>query len=621
MWLGTYKDVSFQLGRYRNGRIRFEPMPLPSGDGSLVDCAVDYEGNVWIAMGDVGLFQRAPQGSWSRFPVADPEHDVYTAILPDARGRILLAYRGSMVKRIDFPDFSTIWNAPGASFGRLQWLARDGEDIYLIGQNGIARVRGNDTVVVSRTKYPELRGITGMARSHGHVWLMSAAGVLRASAAEFARAFDQPGSLLRFSVLDMKDGLPGTAMLGGQYHAVAGGDGRLWFVTREGLARVDPGEIRLNQMPPPVMIEAVTADGRREENPGNLRMARGVSSLELDYTALSLTAPERVRFRYRLEGVDDKWVDAGARREAFYTSLAPGRYSFHVIAANEDGVWNNEGARLELESPPTFVQSLPFRIACAVAVLALLWLLYSLRLRTIAGRLHMAASARLNERERIARELHDTLLQGFQGLTLLLQAIARRVESEPEKVQRLIEQALERADSVLEEGRDRVKDLRVSDRMSGDLSQLFIRVAEEAQPHTTRVRVTVEGNARALDSLVGDEIAKVGTEAITNVFLHARASTLDVDIVYQHRQFTLRISDDGIGIDPAVLSSGRDGHFGLRGMRERARNMGGSISIASRPDSGTAIELSVPAPIAYVGKPRGLMRWWLGRAVTARTLS
>ncbi len=262
------------------------------------------------------------------------------------------------------------------------------------------------------------------------------------------------------------------------------------------------------------------------------------------------------------------------------------------------------------------VRSLPFPVKCELMILTILWLTYSLRLRMIAGRLRVAAaSARLNERERIARELHDTLLQGVQGLMLRLQAVAECVKSEPEQAHQLIEQALARADAVLEEGRDCVNDLRTINKPTLELSRMFLRVAEEAQPHPARIRVTVEGAMREFLPIVREEIEKIGIEAMTNALLHAEASMIDVDMLFQRRRFALRISDDGIGIDPAILGGGRERHFGLTGMRERARRIRGRISIASRPGGGTEIELVISGAIAYRARRRGLGWGWRLRLI------
>ncbi len=286
-----------------------------------------------------------------------------------------------------------------------------------------------------------------------------------------------------------------------------------------------------------------------------------------------------------------------------------------------DSRWSEPGTGLAFTIPPAFHQTRWFYALCLLLAGGLLVLLYRLRMRQVTAAVQARLEERIVERERIARELHDTLLQGFQGLMLRLQSVADRVKVEPEQAHRLIEQTLQRADAVLEEGRDRVKDLRAINRTPLDLSQIFLRVAQDAQPHPTKIRVSVEGTTRELQPIVREETEKIGIEAMSNALLHAKASTIDVGILFQHRRFALRISDDGIGIDPAILDAGRERHFGLTGMRERARGIRGRISIASRAGGGTEIELIIAAGIAYVAKRPALPRWWRRRFSTNRKRS
>ncbi len=294
--------------------------------------------------------------------------------------------------------------------------------------------------------------------------------------------------------------------------------------------------------------------------------------------------------------------------------IAPEPYLSSGHAAAERS-WS----RPEPPPAPPLVTPPPFALKWELLILAILWLGHSFRLRAIAGRIRQsAASARLNERERIARELHDTFLQGVQGLMLRLHAAAECVETAPKQAHLLIEQALVRADAVLEEGRDRVNGLRTIDKTRHDLSQTFLRVAEEAQPNPTKVRITVEGAMRELRPGVREETERIGIEAMTNALLHAKSSTIDVEIIFQRRQLALRISDDGIGIDPSIMNVGRERHFGLTGMKERARGIRGQFSIASRPGGGTEIELVISATIAYMAGRRELPQWWHKKLPTAR---
>jgi signal transduction histidine kinase len=371
-------------------------------------------------------------------------------------------------------------------------------------------------------------------------------------------------------------------------------------VTTNGLASIVSTRIHRNTLPPPVTIWSVTAGGRRY--PGSsaaLRLPVHTSNLQIEYTAGSLTIPERVHFRYKLEGSDNEWQDAGGRREAFYTNLAPGEYSFHVTASNNDGVWNPVGASLNFTISPAFYQTTWFRVLCGFVCLILMWRLYDFRVAQIRAKVRGRLELRLAERERIARDLHDTLLQGVEGLVLRFQAVANRI-ARREPVGELLRRALERADQVLEEGRDRVTSLREG---AGDVSELAQALAAAGEQlalmYPVEFRSLVEGAARDLHPIAREELLFIGREALANAFRHAGASLIEVEVSYGDRTLNLRVRDDGRGIDAEVLRNGRPGHWGLSGMRERARNIRADLEVWSRPGTGTEIDLSLQAELAY----------------------
>jgi signal transduction histidine kinase len=397
-----------------------------------------------------------------------------------------------------------------------------------------------------------------------------------------------------------------------------GGDGRIWLLTLEGVAWIDPARIVRNALPPPVSIRALTVNGQVRRDPRDLVRPKGASKLQIDYTALSLSIPERVRFRYRLEGVDKDWVEAGGRRQAFYTNLKPGRYRFQVLAANNDGVWNDRGAVLTFQIPPTFVQTNLFRALCALAVIGLLWGLYALRLRQMSDRIHGRLQDRMAERERIARELHDTLLQGVQGLMLRLQSVVDQIPAD-QPARQALESALDRADDVIVEGRDRVRSLR-ADR-AGDLHEILAEQAERLglEP-AIKVRLVVEGTPRRLHPLVCEEIERIASEALFNTQRHAQARNVEITVGYGRGALTVLFRDDGVGLDQAVLDSGRrEGHFGLTGMGERARKIQAEFELRSRPGAGTEIELTVPGGVAYLSPGRRAWPSLRRRALTSET--
>jgi signal transduction histidine kinase len=335
--------------------------------------------------------------------------------------------------------------------------------------------------------------------------------------------------------------------------------------------------------------------------------------LEFHYAALSLVSPEKSRYRYRLSGIDENWQEAGSRREAYYMGLPPGHYRFQVIASNNDGVWNQEGATLDFSIAPAYYQTNWFRALCAVLLLVLLWAGYQLRIRRLRQQFEMTLDARVAERTRIARDLHDTLLQSFHGLLLRFQTALSLLPNRPADAKKILASAIDQAADAITEGRDAVQGLRASATETNDLADAFRAIGEEfgnVNGSDASLRVDVQGAPRDLHPIVRDEVFRIGSEALRNAFHHAAARQIEVELRYDERQVRLRVRDDGKGIDPDVLRrEGREGHFGLHGMRERAKLAGGKLTIWSGPDAGTEIELSIPAAHAYseASSPRSWM--------------
>jgi signal transduction histidine kinase len=317
--------------------------------------------------------------------------------------------------------------------------------------------------------------------------------------------------------------------------------------------------------------------------------------------------PERVRFRYKLEQLDADWVDAGGHREAVYNNLEPGLYRFRVIAANENGEWNTTGATLAIEIPPTFFQSWPFKLLCVLIAVALLWLAYSMRLRVVADRIRLRMTERMEERERIARELHDTLLQSVQALTLRFQLAVDDLPKDA-RVRATLEDALDRADTLIAEGRERVRDLRGVGH--GDIESIVADIIQrQAFDPGVEITMTTTGARRALDPLVLDEATQIASEAIFNVWRHARASRVAIDISHG-ANFSVRVADNGLGIArEAADRDQQEGHFGLSGMRERARGVRGAVIVRPVAEGGTEVILTVPGSIAYRGGERRRGAW------------
>ena len=398
----------------------------------------------------------------------------------------------------------------------------------------------------------DFRGISGVVETaDGDFWLNMATGVARIPAAGIADKLRDPQHKLQYDLFDFRDGVKGIAtQIRPLPSAVQAGDGRIWISGSNGVYWIDPARIYKNPIPPPVTIEAIYEGDRRFSAFEASRLPKLPQNVRIEYTALSLSIPERVRFRYQLEGYDKDWQDVGTRRAAYYPKLPPGHFRFHVIACNNDGVWNQTGAVAEIVVPPAFYQTAWFEALCVFAGLALLWGLYRYRLHQIAREFNMRLEERVSERTRLARDLHDTLLQSFQGLMLRLQAID---ESLPEgEIKDELEKTLDRGDQVVAESRKAVHDLRLSTVITNDLARASETMGDELSGGgSTTFGLVVEGETRDLHPIVRDEIYRIAREALRNAFSHARAHHIEAEITYGEPLFRLRIRDDGEGIAPA----------------------------------------------------------------------
>jgi signal transduction histidine kinase len=390
--------------------------------------------------------------------------------------------------------------------------------------------------------------------------------------------------------------------------------GRIWLSTNRGLSVVEPKRTAGHSVPAMVHIEGITADGRAVDPNVTINIAGGRQRITFSYAGLSLSIPERVRFRYMLDGFDQGWSEPVTTREADYTNLSPGSYSFRVMASNSDGVWNSAEAVVRFEIEPVFWQTWWFQLCC-LAVLAFATLaFFRLRIRKLSRQMNSRFEERLAERTRIAQELHDTLLQGFLSASMQLHVAADQLPVDsPTKPQ--LGRVLQLMGRVIEEGRNAVRGLRSSGGGSPlDLEQAFSVIPLElAIKEQIGFRVIVEGRRRPLHPLTRDEVYRIGREALVNAYRHSRAKNIEVEVEYASSHLRILVRDDGCGIDPQVLQSGREGHWGLPGMRERAEAIGARLKVWSRTAAGTEVELSVPSRVAFQIQPSNNGRNWLAR--------
>jgi signal transduction histidine kinase len=396
----------------------------------------------------------------------------------------------------------------------------------------------------------------------------------------------------------LADGLLSTEGVKRSQSVVVDSQGRVWFSTNRGLSIVNPARGTANSVPALVHIEAVSADGSPFDPRGPIRLPAGRHRTTFRYVGLSLGNSDRVRYRYMLEGFDHEWSQAVTNREATYGNLGAGTYRFRVMASNSDGLWDASEAAVGFEVEPTLWQMRWFQLGCAICAGLMALLLYRLRVHQVTRLLNVRFEERLAERVRVAQELHDTLLQGVFSASMQLHVVAGGLP-EGSPMRPPLDRILQLMGQVAEEGRNTLRGLRSSIGAADDLQNSFSQIPRELGRQTAGFRVVVEGEALPLRFAIRDDVYRIGREALVNAFRHSGAGNIDLHLEYVGNELRMLVRDDGCGIDPHVLQLGRDGHWGLSGMRERAERIGARLRVLSRPGGGTEVELRVPSKVAF----------------------
>jgi signal transduction histidine kinase/ligand-binding sensor domain-containing protein len=561
----------------------------------------DRMGRLWMSLGS-GTF-RLERWGWTSLESVGGPRGPATAEFTDSEGRIWFGFTNT-IAMLDGDSVRVFSGKDGVQLGAVTSIAGKGRTIWVGGEFGLEYFDGSRFHPAGPRAGGAFSGVSGIViDSDGGLWFSDSQGIVHIPS--FPPG--QPGAdKADYEIYGSLDGL--TSELRGSLaspSAVQTPDGRIWFATTKGLAWINPRRLVRNTVPPAVMIESVTVNERKYNASTTVRLPPRTANLQIGYTATSLTVPERVRFRYKLEGQDKDWQNAGTRREAYYTRLDPGSYRFRVMACNNDGVWNESGTALNFVVLPAFDQTITFKILCVLVLAAVLWLLYLLRLRQATERIHQRLGARLDERERIARELHDTLLQSLQGLLLRFQAASNLLPGRANDAKKKLDEAIRQTSLAIVEGRDAVQGLRSPVTVCSDLADAIRMIGDElcggaAETSAPDFEVIVEGMPKPLHPIVRDEVYRIAAEGLRNAFQHAESNRIEVEIHYDAIRLRMRIRDDGKGLEPRLLDGrGHPGHWGLQGMRERCGIIGGVFEIWSDRGSGTEIEVTLPANIAY----------------------
>jgi signal transduction histidine kinase len=492
--------------------------------------------------------------------------------------------------------------------GDLQ-LDRDGALWASTEKGGLSRIKdGRIATLTSRNGLPCDAIHWTIEDDDRSFWLYTACGLVRIARTELDAWIADPKRKIETMAWDAADGVRLRSSAASAYgpRVAKSIDGKIWFVTGEGVQVIDPRHLPVNKVPPPVHIEQVSVNGKPYPLKQQMNLPADVRDVGIEFTALSLAAPEKVHFKYMLEGQDPDWKEVINDRRAQYSNLRPRKYRFRIIACNNSGVWNATGDTLVFSIEPRFYQTAWFGAACAAAFLAMLGLAYQFRVRQLHRQYNMRLEGRLEERTRIARELHDTLLQSVQGLMFSFQAARNLLPERTGEAVRTLEQAIRKGDEAIAEGRDAIQCLRAEPALESNLEDLLRAAGKElarsshAEGEPPAFQVTLEGAPQPLSPLLQDEVYRIAREILRNAFRHSHASRVEADVAYDSRFLRLRIRDNGKGIDRKVLEQGaRQGHWGLPGVRERAKRIGAHVKLWSEPGAGTEAELTVPARIAY----------------------
>lgn len=610
---GTLWLMGSFLGQWKNGNIRrVTGSPYGSGGGGpgMWQVASDRSGALWAFSNGHGfsLLDHDRWKAWATPPAIARQRIVN--MFSDSTGRVWVAtYEGGIIKMDGgaIVDISVQRDKPKGFIKAFAEHAPD--EIWAGGASGLLMIDRGNIRMVKAAGGETSEDITGIVDAgNDGLWLNSALGILHVARREIDLALRDESYRFHTERFDSYDGVPGFFESIYPYpKAIRGADGRIWFSASRGVAWIDPKTILpRNRLPPPVSITSVSADNSLHWQLADLRFPAHTANIRIDYAALSLSVPEHVRFRYQLEGLDRGWQDADTRRQAYYTNLGPGTFQFRVIACNNDGVWNEIGASLRFSIAPAYYQTTWFHLLCLAAVLFILWALYQLRLQQLRHQFTIGLEARVNERTRVARELHDTLLQSFQGAVFQFQAARSLFLRNADNTLQVIDEAIQAAEEGITEGRTAIRDLRPEPAAQRDLPELLEAAGRElADAHQLNGKapylgVIVEGKQRNLSLICQDEVYRISREVIRNAFTHADASHIEVEIRYDLDQLRVRIRDDGRGIGPKILEEGgRSGHWGISGMRERAQEIGAHLEFWSEVGAGTEVELTVPASMAY----------------------
>lgn len=598
LWIGTQKGGLSYL-RFTKNLVAEDTHQIMPGLQSKAVSAIYHEKNGAIWAGTLGEGAvRAFNGAVTEFTTRNglPSNAV-TSVASTKDQAIWLGTINGLA-RFSQNHWRVYTMLEGLPSENVECLLVDTQGVLWVGTaTGLAYLEGDHFQEVTSPALHEQ--VLGIAEDREHyLWIATSSRVLRLNRSGRSESKPIIGDIREYG---LADGLLSVEGMKRQKSVTTDSQGRVWFSLLRGLSVVDPAG--LHEDPAPVFsgMETVQADGAIIRPSETIHIPPQRQRVSFNYAGLSLTFPDRVRFRYKLDSFDKNWSDPVSSHSAVYTNLGPGTYRFRVTAQNPSGTWNGQETSMMVIVDPAFWQTWWFRICAALAALAGIAVLYQLRLNQITETLKVGFQERLRERTRIAQELHDTLLQGILSASMQLHVAAEQAEPES-RMHAQLTRILELMRKVTEEGRNAVKGLRSAQSDSLDLEKAFAQLQSEFGREDVDYRIVTQGRSRPMHPLIRDEVYRIGREAVVNAFRHSQASEIHAEILYSPRQLRLTVKDNGCGIDPQIMESGRTGHWGLQGMRERAGKIKARLQIWSSLQEGTEVQLSVPSSMAFEGK-------------------
>jgi signal transduction histidine kinase/ligand-binding sensor domain-containing protein len=590
MWVAGDRRLAF----YKNDRFHLVPYKGNADIGTVVELSEDTPGDLWVitVSSEYGSALNHIQNGviieryyWPKSLGQDTmssisAHPGLGLWLCTVRGQLYWFHNGAFERIL----------SQGGGFG----LSPDRKGSWAYPANDLIRLRDGNMRTLKLTGVSATNSILNMIDDgHGSLWLYMSSGLVQLRTSDIQRWWANKTSQVPWRLFDSSDGVSSGISTS---RPDVSEDGQVWFSNGQELQKIDPKRIPQNLLVPPVHIETVTADGKAYSVTGNAAaLPPNIKNLEIRYSALSFVKPDKISFRYRLVGLSPNWLDAGSRREAIYNNLTPGNYTFQVTAANSDGIRNTAGESLTVSVAPAWYQTSLFRLCALAAMILLLYSLMLLERRRYMRVVRARYQERLEERTRIARNLHDTLIQTIHGSKLLADH-AQELPHDTEGMRHALKQLSAWLGGAINEGRVALDFLRSTP--PEDIATALFKAAEACVPKSMRLNIVLNGSPRDLEASVQDEVYRIMAEGIRNSCSHSGASTLTITLDYG-RDFVITVHDDGRGGDVTLMREGKPGHYGMKGMYERARNIDAQLSVESGPDKGTTVTLCVPRRLAY----------------------